>query len=308
MARLAALDVGTNTVLMLVVELHPNGTLHKLADLSRIARLGRGVDRTGRLDPDSAAMTLATIAEFATRARELGVDRIIAVATAALRDAADGASFIQQVRDATGVELRIISGEAEARLSYLAVAKGLDLQTQSRILLIDIGGGSTEFIRSEPDRDLQAVSLQIGSVRLTERFFHNDPPSAEEVAALRAAVDKAIDSLNWKFRPEVLVGIAGTATTICAVALRLADYDSNLVHGHRLTRTEVGRTLNLFATLPYAERRKLPGLAEGRVDVILAGAVILDRVMERFGLAEVVISDQGVRWGLIWQELEGHGG
>jgi exopolyphosphatase/guanosine-5'-triphosphate,3'-diphosphate pyrophosphatase len=302
--RIATLDVGTNTVLMLVVERRPDGTLVPLADLARITRLGRGVERTGRLDPDSARNTLDAIVEFSGRARELGAERIIAAATAALRDAADGASFLTQVRDKAGVELGVISGETEAQLEYLAVVRGLRLDPAARILIVDIGGGSTEFIRVEPGAELQAVSLQIGSVRLTERHIHHNPPAPAEVTALRATIDAAIDSLNWSYRPEILVGIAGTATTVCAVALELAAYDANIVHGYRLSRAEVGRTLELFGTLPHQERRKLPGLIEGRVDVIFAGTAILERVMARFDVEEVVISDQGVRWGLVWRELD----
>lgn len=302
--RIATIDVGTNTVLMLVAERRPDGTLVPLADLARITRLGRGVERSGRLDPAAAQTTLDAIVEFSARARELGAERIIAVATAALRDAADGASFLTQVRAKAGVELSVISGETEAQLSYLAVVRGLRLDPAARVLIVDIGGGSTEFIRAEPGAELQAVSLQIGSVRLTERHIHHDPPAPDEVTALRATIDSAIDSLNWNYRPETMVGIAGTATTVCAVALKLVVYDAGIVHGYRLSRAEVGRTLELFGTLPSPERRKLPGLAEGRVDVIFAGTAILERVMARFDVEEVVISDQGVRWGLAWRELD----
>jgi exopolyphosphatase / guanosine-5'-triphosphate,3'-diphosphate pyrophosphatase len=302
--RIAALDVGTNTVLMLVVERRPDGTLTPLADLARITRLGRGVERSGHLDPAAARSTLDAIVEFSSRARELGAERIIGAATAALRDAADGASFLTEVRDAAGVELVVISGETEARLSHLAVVRGLQIDPAARILIVDIGGGSTEFIRVEPGAELQAVSLQVGSVRLTERHIHQDPPAPAEVTALRATIDAAIDSLHWSYRPEILVGIAGTATTVCTVALKLADYDAAIVHGYRLSRAEVGRTLELFGTLPHRERRTLPGLVEGRVDVIFAGTAILERVMARFDVEEVVISDQGVRWGLVWRELE----
>jgi len=302
--RIATIDVGTNTVLMLAVEPRSDGTLVPLADLARITRLGRGVERSGRLDPAAAQTTLDAIVEFAVRARELGVERITAVATAALRDVADGASFLAQVRAKAGIELSVISGETEAQLSYLAVVRGLRLDPAARVLIVDIGGGSTEFIRTEPGAELHAVSLQMGSVRLTERHIHHDPPAPAEVTALRATIDNEIDSLNWNYRPETMVGIAGTATTVCAVALKLIDYDSATVHGYRLSRAEVGHTLELFGTLPSQERRKLPGLVEGRVDVIFAGTAILERVMARFDVEEVVISDQGVRWGLAWREID----
>jgi exopolyphosphatase / guanosine-5'-triphosphate,3'-diphosphate pyrophosphatase len=301
--KLAALDVGSNTVLMLVAETAPDGSVNKLADLARITRLGRGVDASGKLDPGAAAQTLAAIVDFAGQARALGAEKILGVATAALRDAHDGADFITQVKASAGVDLEIISGAAEAELSWLAVARGLTLDPADKVLIVDIGGGSTELIRSEPGRKLDLVSLQLGSVRLTERLVHNDPPNAREAAGLRLAVDEALQELGWDFIPDVMVGIAGTVTTVCAVALGLQRYDAAVVHGHHLSRSEVLRAIGTFGALPLAERKKLPGLQEGRADVIFAGAAILERTMGHFKLDEVIVSDQGVRWGVIWREL-----
>jgi len=302
--KLAAFDVGSNTVLMLALEYGKEGAPRTLADLARITRLGRGVDRNRRLDPESAARTLEAITEFASRARELGVDRIVGVATAALRDAADGAEFIARVRERAGVGLEVISGIDEARLSYLAVVRGLAIDPAARLLIVDIGGGSTELIRAEPGRELAAMSLQIGSVRLTERCVRSDPPSDADVASLRAAIDAALESLKWEFHPDRLVGIAGTVTTVCAVALGLENYDPRVVHGHVLPLSEVERALGLFRSRALAERKMLPGLIEGRADVIFAGAAILERVMNRFGAGEVIVSDQGVRFGVAWREIE----
>jgi exopolyphosphatase / guanosine-5'-triphosphate,3'-diphosphate pyrophosphatase len=302
--KLAAFDVGTNTVLMLAVEFGAAGAPRTLADLARITRLGRGVDRNGRLDPESAARTLAAIEEFTARAREMGVEQVVGAATAALRDASDGADFIERVRKRAGVMLRVISGIDEARLSHLAVVRGLSLDPAARLLIADIGGGSTELVRAEPGAELQASSLQIGSVRLTERCVRSDPPSRTDAAALAGSIDAALDALGWDFRPDRMVGIAGTVTTLCAVALGLATYDHAVVHGHVLSRAEVEHTLELFGARPLAERRKLPGLMEGRADVIFAGTMILARMMDRFGAREVTVSDQGVRWGLAWREID----
>ena len=301
--KLGALDVGSNTVLMLVVETRSDGGLDKLADLSRITRLGRGVDANGKLDPDAAARTLEAIVDFAGQARAVGAEKILAVATSALRDASDGADFIAQVKARGGVELEIISGETEAELSWLAVSRGLRLDPADKVLIVDIGGGSTELIRSEPGRKLDLLSMQIGSVRLTERIIHHDPPNAREAAELRLTVDQTLQEIGWDFAPDVLVGIAGTVTTVCAVALGMTTYDSAAVHGHHLTRQEVLRALGLFGAVAFAERKKLPGLQEGRADVIFAGAAILERIMGHFHLDEVIVSDQGVRWGLVWREL-----
>ena len=307
--RVGALDVGTNTVLLLVAEATADGHVHRVADFSRITRLGRSVDSSGRLDPESAARTLEAIAEFAHDARALGAEKIVTAATSALRDASDGADFIASVAQRTGVVLEVVSGKTEARLAYLAVVNGLHLDRDHGLVIVDIGGGSTELVRAEPVRGtqtahLQMASLQIGSVRLTERIVHHDPPAAEEIAELRKVIDAAINSFEWSPRTEILVGIAGTVTTVCAVALGLKTYDPAVVHGYRLTRGEVEQVLARFAALPLEQRKRLPGLVEGRADVIFAGTMILSRVMESAGADRVVVSDQGVRWGLIWREIE----
>ena len=302
--RLATLDVGTNTVLMLVAERDPAGAVHAIADFARITRLGRGVDSSGRLDPDAAAQTLATIVEFVQKARELGAEKIVGVATAALRDVSDGAEFIAQVKARAGVDLEIITGETEAQLSYLAVTRGLQLDPAAKLLIADIGGGSTELIRVEPGRELDVASLQIGSVRLTERFVHHDPPTAHEAMDLRLAVNEALQALEWEFSPDQMVGISGTVTTVCAIVLGLAAYDPKVVHGHRLSQGDVIATIAKLGALPLEERKKLPGLEPGRADVIFAGAAILERIMCHFNMNEMVVSDQGVRWGLIWRTLE----
>jgi len=302
--KLATFDVGSNTVLLLAAEVDERRQPRILAELSRITRLGRGVDKNGRLDPGSSALTLTTLQEFAATAARLGVERIAAAATAALRDAADGSEFIARVKERAGIQLQVIPGAEEAALSHLAVVRGLSLDQSLPLLIVDIGGGSTELIRAEPGAELELASLQIGSVRLTERCVHSDPPSDADTASLRATIEDALDGLGWRFRPARLVGIAGTVTTLCAVALGLLSYDSGAVHGHRLPRTEVLRVIGLLRSLPQVERLKLPGLPEGRADVLFAGATILEHVLERFGANEVTVSDQGVRWGLLWQEID----
>ncbi len=305
--KLGALDVGSNTVLMLVVEAVAPASVTKITELSRITRLGRGVDAAGALEPEAAARTLDTISEFVSRARELGAERILAVATAALRDARDGEEFIARVKQRTGVTLEIVTGETEARLSWLAACRGLKLDPAAKALVVDIGGGSTELIRSESGRDPMLTSLQLGSVRLTERIVRHDPPTTREAADLRLACDESLQALGWDFAPAVMVGIAGTVTTVCAVALGLKHYDSTVVHGYRLRRAQVLEAIARFGAAPLEERRKLPGLDPGRADVIFAGAAILERVMAHFGLTEVIVSDQGVRWGLVWRALEATG-
>ncbi|MGH7863775.1 MAG: Ppx/GppA family phosphatase [Candidatus Binataceae bacterium] len=303
--KLAAFDVGTNTVLMLAVDAAGDRAPRVLADLSRITRLGRGVDSRGALDPQSAAHTLATIIEFARAARALGVSRLVGVATAALRDARDGGTFVAEVRERAGIALEVISGDAEAQLALLAVQRGLNIEPHARLLIVDIGGGSTELIAVQPGRELSIRSLQIGSVRLTERLVKCDPPAQSELAAMARTIDATLDGLGWRFTPDRLIGIAGTVTTICAVTIGLASYDHRVVHGRELSRAEVGAALSRFTSMPLNDRKKLAGLHEARADVIIAGTMILDRVMNRFGANRVTVSDQGVRWGLVWRELPG---
>jgi exopolyphosphatase / guanosine-5'-triphosphate,3'-diphosphate pyrophosphatase len=302
--KLGALDVGTNTVLMLVVEIDQDLRVTRLADWGRITRMGRGVDRLGHLDPEAAQRTLDAIVDFSSQARTMGAGKIVSAATSALRDASDGPEFIARVKLRAAVDLDVISGDAEAELSYLAVRYGLQLEPNEKLLIVDIGGGSTELIRADPGHNRVLTSLQIGSVRLTERIIKHDPPGVAEIAELEATIDRELDALNWHYRPDRLVGIAGTVTTVCAVSLGLKTYDPAIVHGHRLTLAEVARVTNLFRTLPLAERKQLPGVLEGRADVILAGASILERVLAKFELDAVTVSDQGVRWGLVWRELE----
>jgi exopolyphosphatase/guanosine-5'-triphosphate,3'-diphosphate pyrophosphatase len=311
--RIGALDVGTNTVLMLVAETTADGGARRVIDLARITRLGQGVDHNHRLDPAAALRTLDTIAEFVERARAAGAEKIVTAGTATLRDAADGESLIRRVRERTGVELEIVSGETEAWLSYLAVVRGLRLDPSQQLLIIDIGGGSTEFIRAGGSATevigtgsgakLQMASLQIGSVRLTERITHHDPPTTREAADLRLAIDGELTGLGWKFEADLLVGIAGTVTTVCAIALEMETYDPDRVHGYRLSREEVERVLALLGSMPLDERRKLKGLDPARADVIFAGTAILERVMSEANVSSVTVSDQGVRWGLVWREL-----
>jgi exopolyphosphatase/guanosine-5'-triphosphate,3'-diphosphate pyrophosphatase len=308
--RIAALDVGTNTVLMLVGAITADKKVRAIEEFSRITRLGRGVDHTGRLDPEASARSVDAIVEFVTSARKLGAHEIVTAATSALRDAKDGDAFVAKVKTETGVELDIVSGAAEAELSYLAVRHGLRIDPERNLLIVDIGGGSTEFIfvPSNGDRKIQTASLQIGSVRLTERFIKNDPPSPEEIRLLRASINEAISKLSsWTRAAEVLVGIAGTVTTICAVATEMRTYDHAQVHGYELSQEQVEAVVEKLTRIPTAERKKLPGMVEGRADVIVAGGLILERVMKSCNARSVIVSDQGIRWGLVYREVEGLG-
>jgi exopolyphosphatase / guanosine-5'-triphosphate,3'-diphosphate pyrophosphatase len=300
----AALDVGSNTVLMLVAELSGAG-LRPLADWMKITRLGRGVDRTGMLDPGAALLTLDAIAEFVEKARALGAQKFLTAATAAMRDARNGPQFIERVRQRTGVNLDVISGQTEAQLNFLSAVHGLNIDPAQAMLIVDIGGGSTELIRCERGAPSAMVSLQIGSVRLTERFVRNDPLSAQERSQIYQTVTDQLGSLRWEnFRPVRVVGVAGTVTTVGAIAIDLRTYDHSSVHGLQLTDSQIAGTARRLFSLTVAQRKALPAMVEGRADVICAGAAILDAVTQFFHAQTVTVSDRGVRWGLVYRELE----
>ena len=269
--------------------------LRPVADFLEMPRLGQDLDRTGRLHPEAIERTLAAIGRQIERARELHADRIVAVGTESLRAAENSEEFLRSLRQ-TGVELRVISGDDEARLSFRSVTESLPMPPGGRRSVLDIGGGSTELIVGgiHPER---WQSVKIGSVRLHERFLHSDPPTEAEIAALTAAIDAGLDGLP---QPEgELVALAGTATTVAALYLQLAEYDGRRVDGLRVPTARMREIIGSLGRLRVAERQQLAGLDPRRADVILAGAMILLRTAERAGLADVVISDRGVRWGVL---------
>ncbi len=309
--RVAAIDVGTNTVLLLVAEARPGGAV-ALAERAEITRLGRGVDATGRLDPAALAATVEVLAAYAAEARALGVSAIDCVATSAARDAANGADFFAATRAAAGLEPRIISGEEEARLVYASAWRDFGAAagggpTHGRLAVLDVGGGSTEFTFGHGPTPEGRRSLQVGAVRLTERHVHEDPPGAATLATLRQAARTALAPLASMGGGGVgqLVGVAGTVTTLSAVEQALPRYDAERVHGASLSRATLERVLARLAALPLAERARLPGMEPKRADVIVAGAVVVAEAMALTGFEALTVSDRGVRWGLVHELLGG---
>jgi len=302
--RVAAIDQGTNSIRLLVAE--PDGK-DGFADLGRdmiITRLGQGVDETGRLAPDALERTTEVLARYARRARALHAERIRVSATAVLRDASNGDAYERAVRALTGSELEIVSGEREAELSFLGATSGLE--APSPFLVLDIGGGSTEFVLGA-ERPTAAHSTQIGSVRLTERLVTSDPPGEHELRALRDAVGSVLDEVERSI-PAVsdartLVAVAGTATTVQAISLGLDPYDPERIHRTRLSFDEAKRVAERLATMTTPERAALPVMAPGRADVIVAGTAILVEVMGRFGFDEALVSETDILDGLVLEML-----
>jgi exopolyphosphatase/guanosine-5'-triphosphate,3'-diphosphate pyrophosphatase len=304
--RSAFIDIGTNTVLCLIAELRDEGRFRVLADLAEISRLGQGVDQSRFIGAEGEERSREVLERYLATCKNLGVGEITAVGTSALRDARNSREVRERWRQEIGLSVRVISGDEEAAYSFLAVQRGLTLGAPE-ILVIDIGGGSTEFIRGNENGVARALSIDIGSVRLTERFFHSDPVREDECAALVAAIDRDLipvgKALGDSSTQVTLVGIAGTFTTLAAVEKQLAHYSHSAVHGACLKRAEVKRQVRLFQSKTIAERKMIPGLEAKRADVILAGAWLTERIMTSFGAEEIVVSDQGVRYGLLYECL-----
>lgn len=295
--RLAAVDLGTNSIRLLVAEHGPEG-LREVARDMVITRIGRGVDSTGTLDPDALDRTIAVLRRYCLRARHLGASRIRVAATSAVRDASNRGGLEDAVRGDAGSELEVISGEKEAELSFLGATRGLELP--GPFLVLDIGGGSTEVVLGSA-RPEAAVSTQMGSVRLTERFVRHDPPTDEELDELRSAVDMALAETEQRVAARgarTLVAVAGTATTIQAIALELEAYDPEAIHRSRLSVSDAEAVLARLASMTAGARRALPVMAPGREDVIVAGGVILAAVMRRWGFLDCVVSEADILDGL----------
>jgi exopolyphosphatase/guanosine-5'-triphosphate,3'-diphosphate pyrophosphatase len=301
MSRFAAIDIGTNSVLLTVAE-SEGGGLKTLLDRAEITRLGRGVDASGQLSEEGIARTLDVLRTYAEEIRRLGAERVACVATSAARDAANGPAFLARVR-ALGLSLEIIDGDREAGLSFLAARR--DFGADGRPLaVLDVGGGSTELVFGAAGTEANPsfhVSLKIGSVRLFERLVRADPPSHEERLQIRATVDEALAVVPAPPDNARLVGVAGTLTTLATLAQGLPTYDVERVHGAELTLADISTLANRLWSMPLAARRQLPGLQPGRADVIGVGALIVETVLYRLRLDRVTVSDRGVRWGLLYE-------
>jgi exopolyphosphatase/guanosine-5'-triphosphate,3'-diphosphate pyrophosphatase len=317
--RVATIDIGTNSVLLLVAE-RRNGAVVPVLERATITRLGRGVDKTRVFDPAAVEATLACLAAYAEEIRGAGVTRVDVVGTSAMRDARGGEDFRDRAAALLGVAPRIISGHEEAELTFAGALSGLEIEGPA--LVFDLGGGSTELIRGEVRAGVStlasALSIDVGSVRLTERCLPSDPPSTAEIAEVRrttrALLDAALVTLGAPVTPVApepaaqLVGVAGTVTTLAAYALGVAPYDPSRIHGARISAETIARSAHDLAALTVAQRRALPTIDPKRADVIVAGAVITDEILtwsRPFTRGDLLVSDRGVRWGLAARLLEG---
>ena len=295
--RLAVVDMGTNSTRLLVADV-ADGQVHELERRSTVTRLGRGVDTTGQLSSDAIEDVCEAVAEYLSIYESLGVERVTALATSAVRDARNADVFRAELRERFALDVRVLDGAEEARLTYLGATAGRE--PAERTLVCDIGGGSTELVIGDgPDVGFYA-SLQVGTVRHTERHINHDPPEAAELENLAADVRSLIsEALEGAALAQANSGIAvaGTPTSLSAIEQELDPYDPERVHGHVLSLPSIQRMLSELASIPLEERLKVKGLHAGRAPTIVAGVVILVQVMRAFGLSEIETSEQDILWG-----------
>ncbi|MET8438890.1 Ppx/GppA phosphatase family protein [Streptomyces sp900116325] len=310
MTRVAAIDCGTNSIRLLVADADPaTGELIELDRRMEIVRLGQGVDSTGRLAPDALERTFAACRRYAAVIKEHGAEKLRFVATSASRDAENRDEFVRGVLDILGAEPEVISGDQEAEFSFEGATKELAGRDHlaKPYLVVDIGGGSTEFVVGD-DRVLAARSVDIGCVRMTERHLVSDgvvtdPPTLGQITAIRADIDAALDLAEETVpltEAATLVGLAGTVTTVAAIALGLQEYDSEAIHHSRISFEQVQEITGRLVTSTHAERAAIPAMHPGRVDVITSGALVLLAVMKRTGAREVVVSEHDILDGIGW--------
>ncbi|MGI5525524.1 exopolyphosphatase [Micromonospora sp. CA-259024] len=306
---MAAIDCGTNSIRLLVADLpeEPAGSQAPLVDLTRrmeIVRLGQGVDRTGRLAPEAIERTRVALASYAADIEKLGAERVRMCATSASRDASNADDFTEMVQRTLGVAPEVVSGDEEARLSFTGAVRGLPADAKEPFLVVDIGGGSTEFVVGDrADGVRAAISVDIGCVRMTERHLPGDPPTPDQVAAaqadIAAVVDRALAVVPGR-EAATLVGLAGSVTTVVAIAQGLREYDPERIHHARVSYEAVAQVTADLLGQTREQRLAIPVMHPGRADVIGAGALVLRVIMERAGMPSVVASEHDILDGIAW--------
>ncbi len=287
--RVAAIDLGTNSTRLLVADV-VDGDLQELVRRTTITRLGEGVDERRRLLPLPIARTRNCLSDYRREAESLGAERTLLVATSAVRDAENGEAFLGEIEWSYGFTTRLLSGDEEAQLMLRGLG-GVD----ERTLVLDVGGGSTELVTAD-----ERTSLDIGSVRVTERFLHGDPPTQDELDACAAYIGSQLPELDV----ENAIGVAGTITTLAALDLGLEEYDPERVHGHEISRSGVESQLERLAALPLAQRREIPALEPERAPVIVGGALIVREALDRYGLDALTASEHDLLDGAAFEAAE----
>ncbi|MDX2128351.1 MAG: Ppx/GppA phosphatase family protein [Chloroherpetonaceae bacterium] len=315
--KIAALDIGTNTALLLIAEISPeHGTLKSLYNAQEIVRLGQGVDADRKIQPEAKERLYNALMKFQKLIKLYDVKYVVAVGTSALRDAKNSAALIREMDAKTGIEIKVITGDEEAEMTFLGAITGI-AELPKRFLVMDIGGGSTEFILGRASSQLGArsapvnfdvedqVSVDMGSVRMTERFFKSLPPSKDDVEAARQAFIKQLSPKVGKFIAgrEMMIAVAGTATTVAQLALGLKQFSANDIQGYNVKYDEAHSLYQTILTKTPSEIEEM-GVSPGRADVLPAGLLIFHQAMRLFSLTAVKVSIQGLRYGVVLKELE----
>lgn len=299
--RVASIDIGTNTILLLIAKVE-EGKVNPLFEIETVARLGEGVQKNGILLKEAMDRSLQTLAQYLKWCQELEVQKVFTAGTSALREAKNSEDFLNLVKEKLDLPIEVISGEEEAQLSFLAVAKDLG-ELKEPILVVDVGGGSTEFILGKGDQISQWISLPLGSVRFTEEFLRSDPVQEEEWEKMERKIQGYLVNIPHSQEPISMVAVGGTATTLASVEQGLEDFIAEKIHHFVLGKEALKNQLLLYRSKTIDERRKIPGLPIARADVILAGGAILYLAMEELKCPSVLISCHGVRYGLLYKKL-----
>lgn len=300
--KAASIDLGTNTFRLLAIEKRGNSTVRVLDQMRRVVRLGEGLANTKEISPQARERALAVLREFRSSLEGKGVEQVFAVATSVFREAQNAQPFLREASRVLGTPIRVISGEEEARLTLLGGLWSLEAREG---VLFDIGGGSTEFIRFVHSTPRKLVSTPMGVVKLTETFLHHDPPTSQEVEALKGAVKEEMERVLHTLGPvaPTLIGTAGTVTTLAAIDLGLSIYHHSKVHGHLLTRRRIEELLQAFLATTREERLRMKGMEEGREDLIIPGTIITLQAMGAWEKEELIVSDLGLREGVLLDGL-----
>lgn len=296
----SVIDVGTNSIKFHVARKRPDGVLETVLDKNDIARLGEGLRETGKIAPEPLERNARSVAGFVEEARALGVDAPEIVGTMALRTASNASDFIARVKELTGLSLRVIEGEEEARLSYLAVLSALPIGN-GELVTFDTGGGSTEFVFGRGSEMLRKFSVSLGAVRITEEFFGDDPVREGAVDSAFGEIRRSLKEGGVCGAPDALVGMGGTVTSLASVKHKMEVYDPDVVQGSVLTLEDIREMIASFSSMTLEERRGVVGLQPKRADVILAGTCIVCALLEILGASSFTVSDRGLRHGLAYE-------
>jgi exopolyphosphatase/guanosine-5'-triphosphate,3'-diphosphate pyrophosphatase len=299
--RVASIDIGTNTILLLIAEMD-KGRINFLFEMETVVRLGEGVQKNGTLSKEAINRGLQTLAQYLERCQEMEVQKIFVAGTSALREAKNSEDFLKLAKEKLNLSIEVISGEEEAQLSFLAVVKDLK-EVKKLILVVDVGGGSTEFILGKGDQIRQWISLPLGSVRFTEQFLRSDPVQEEEWEKMERTIRELLFNIPHSQEPLSMVAVGGTATTLASVEQGLEEFIAEKIHHFILKKKALQNQLLLYRSKTIDQRKKIPGLPNARADVILAGGAILYLAMEELKCPSVLISCHGVRYGLLYKRL-----